>query len=487
VWHCSFIFFFFISRARRYTDVTIFEKERFQGGLSTAEIPQYRLPFAAVDFEARLCEDLGVKYVHGRALGTDFTVASLKADEGFAAVYLATGLPAPKVPRVFETPAEGLYTSKSFLPLVAGASKPGACGCGETDGEVALPKLTGHVVILGAGDTAFDCATSAFRCGAKRVTVVFRRAFSQMRAVWEEVEVARIERCEFIPYASPVEVVTGADGRVTGLRLVRFEEQDDGSYTEDADTVFLLKCDAIVTAFGSRIPDEAREAYAPLTFAEATGLANVDRMTGQSRDAPWVFAGGDLAGSGTTVEAVNDGKVASWHLHRQLCTEGGAADPGPVPSLPRFHTPVDDVDISVTMAGLRFPNPFGLASAPPVTTCDMIRRSFEAGWGFVVTKTFGLDKDLVTNVSPRIIRGETGGPRYGPNMASFLNIELISEKSAAYWCTGIEELVRDFPDRVVIASIMCAYNKEDWIELARMAASSGAHALELNLSWSVWF
>ena len=64
----------------------------------------------------------------------------------------------------------------------------------------------------------------------------------------------------------------------------------------------------------------------------------------------------------------------------------------------------------------------------------MIRRGFEAGWGFVVTKTFSLDKDIVTNVAPRIVRGTTAGHSYGPGQGAFLNIELISEKTAAYWC-----------------------------------------------------
>ena len=101
-----------------------------------------------------------------------------------------------------------------------------------------------------------------------------------------------------------------------------------------------------------------------------------------------------------------------------------------VPSLPKFYTPIDTVDISVEMCGLKFPNPFGLASAPPTTSAAMIRRGFKAGWGFAVTKTFSLDHDIVTNVSPRIVKGTTSGPNYGPAQSSFLNIELISEKYA---------------------------------------------------------
>lgn len=61
--------------------------------------------------------------------------------------------------------------------------------------------------------------------------------------------------------------------------------------------------------------------------------------------------------------------------------------------------------IQVNVAGLHFANPFGLASATPCTSADMIRRAFEEGWGFAVTKTFSLHKDLITNVSPRIVRG----------------------------------------------------------------------------------
>ena len=57
-------------------------------------------------------------------------------------------------------------------------------------------------------------------------------------------------------------------------------------------------------------------------------------------------------------------------------------------------------------------------------------------------------QDIVTNVSPRIVRGTTSGPMYGPGQSSFLNIELISEKTAAYWLQSVSELKRDFPSKV---------------------------------------
>jgi len=151
--------------------------------------------------------------------------------------------------------------------------------------------------------------------------------------------------------------------------------------------------------------------------------------------------------------------------------------------LPGFHSEIDEVDLSVDICGVRFPNPMGLASAPPTGTAPIIRRAFENGWGFCVTKTYGMDEDIITNVSPRIVRGTTSGDsRFGPNQGSFLNIELISEKTEQYWIQSIRELKRDFPDQVLIASIMAPVSEEDWSHLTTNACEAGADMLELNLS-----
>ncbi|RCN36329.1 hypothetical protein ANCCAN_17793 [Ancylostoma caninum] len=168
-----------------YTNVTIYEKRDCVGGLSSSEIPQFRLPYDVVDFEIQLARDIGVKIVTGRSLHkNDLTLEKLKAD-GAKAVFLGIGMPDPKKVDVFDglTQSHGFYTSKDFLPIIAAASKPGMCGCSRTP----LPSMKGRVIVLGAGDTAFDCATSALRAGASRVTVVFRKGFTGIRAVPEEV------------------------------------------------------------------------------------------------------------------------------------------------------------------------------------------------------------------------------------------------------------------------------------------------------------
>lgn len=141
-------------------------------------------------------KDLGVKVVHGKSLGKDFTIESLRKD-GAKAIFVGIGAPNPKVADTFAglTEGQGFYTSKGFLPKAAQASKPGMC-----QSKSSIPKLHGNVVVLGAGDTAFDCATTALRCGAKRVYIAFRKGFTGIRAVPEETELAKSEQCEFLPF-----------------------------------------------------------------------------------------------------------------------------------------------------------------------------------------------------------------------------------------------------------------------------------------------
>ncbi|KAL1455585.1 hypothetical protein WDU94_009669 [Cyamophila willieti] len=461
-----------------YNDLTIFEKRSYVGGLSSSEIPQYRLPFDAVSFEVDLVKDLGVKIECGRSLSTsEITVEKLQ-NEGYGAIFIGIGKPDANIIPIFKDLTEdmGFYTSKSFLPRVAKSSKKGLCVCKKES----LPILKGTVIVLGAGDTAFDCATSALRCGASKVFVVFRKGCTNIRAVPEEVELAWEEKCEFLPFMSPVKVEV-KDKKVVGMQFHRTEQNEAGEWIEDEEQSIKLKANYIISAFGSALLDkDILEALKPVK-CDKYGYPELN-FTTMATSVPGVFCGGDTANlSDTTVESVNDGKTAAWNIHKYIQEKNNLQVPEK-PCLPKFMTNIDLVDISVEICGLKFPNPFGLASAPPTTASSMLRRAFQNGWGFVVTKTFSLEKDIVTNVSPRIVKGTTSRHLYGPEQGSFLNIELISEKTEEYWLRSITELKRDFPDRILIASIMCTYNKEDWLELSRKCEVAGADALELNLS-----
>ena len=88
-----------------------------------------------------------------------------------------------------------------------------------------------------------------------------------------------------------------------------------------------------------------------------------------------IFAGGDAVGIANLVDAVNDGKNASWSIHKYIQEKAGEAV-AKVPSLPGFFTEIDKVDLSIDVCGVKFENPFGLASAPPTTSYPMIKRAF---------------------------------------------------------------------------------------------------------------
>ena len=144
----------------------------------------------------------------------------------------------------------------------------------------------------------------------------------------------------------------------------------------------------------------------------------------------------------------------------------------------------DEISLSTKFCGIEIPNPFLLSSAPPTGTGGMIKEAFRAGWGGAVTKTLGLDKDLIPNVTPRLsslsFPGKTDEPK---KLYGLENIELITDKKLDVWLGEIESVAKEFPDRVLIASIMAGGNdKKSWQDLAKSCEEAGAKMLELNFS-----
>jgi len=150
-------------------------------------------------------------------------------------------------------------------------------------------------------------------------------------------------------------------------------------------------------------------------------------------------------------------------------------------------------DLSVSFTGIRFDNPFMLASAPPTESETNILNAFEAGWGGVVTKTIGMHP--VANVAgPRtkFLRyyAESGALSMNKGRNGLLhsswNWELISDKTLDWWLPRIERIKRAFPDKVLVASIMAGSGSDKeldhWRTLATSCQAAGADGLELNLS-----
>lgn len=129
-------------------------------------------------------------------------------------------------------------------------------------------------------------------------------------------------------------------------------------------------------------------------------------------------------------------------------------------------------DLSVNFAGIKSPNPFWLASAPPTNSGYQIMKAFEAGWGGAVWKTLGVP---IINVSSRY-----GSVNYRDSrMVGFNNIELITDRPLKDNLKEIEEVKKYFPDHAVIASLMVE-SREQWHQIVKDAENAGADGLELN-------
>src|ERR1700693_1266660 len=130
-------------------------------------------------------------------------------------------------------------------------------------------------------------------------------------------------------------------------------------------------------------------------------------------------------------------------------------------------------DLSVNFSGIRSPNPFWLASAPPTNSGAQIHRAFENGWGGAVWKTIGAP---VLNVSNRY-----GAWRYGnEKMLAINNVELISDRPIEVNLREITDVKRAWPDRAVVVSAMVESKPVAWHDVIRRIQDTGADGIELN-------
>ncbi|GAB2292697.1 Dihydropyrimidine dehydrogenase [NADP(+)] [Dionaea muscipula] len=140
-------------------------------------------------------------------------------------------------------------------------------------------------------------------------------------------------------------------------------------------------------------------------------------------------------------------------------------------------------DLTVQVNGLTLPNPFVIGSGPPGTNYTVMKRAFDEGWGAVIAKTVSLDASKVINVTPRYARLKAGanGSSKG-QIIGWQNIELISDRPLETMLKELKQLKEEYPDRILIASIMEEYDKAAWEELIDRVVQTGIDAIEINFS-----
>lgn len=272
--------------ARGGHKVTIYEGEKELGGVLRTGIPTYRLPRDVLDREINAIVALGVETKTGVFLDRD---AILALEKEYDAVILAAGFGRPAKLSVPGVDMHGVEDGTRFLHRV------------NMEGGEAV---SGHVVVLGGGNTAMDCARSALRSGASRVSVVYRRTRSEMPAILEEIEESEHEGVVFKFQRAPLAM--DGDGRVTGITLADVEmgPPDESGRRRPVVTqrTSMLPCDHVLLALGQ----SADAALLPDGTQIVDGRVHID---GKPTN---IYASGDYAtGEGTVAHAIGDGRRAA--------------------------------------------------------------------------------------------------------------------------------------------------------------------------------
>lgn len=264
--------------------VTVFDREEKPGGVLTYGIVPSRLPQKVVDQDIAAAKGLGIKFQLGQEVG-EADVAD------FDAVFVGTGLWAPKLPPIPGTDLKGVFAANEYLKEARsskGKFEPGK-----------------KVVVIGGGDVAVDCAVTAKLCGADDVRIVYRRTLEEAPGNMVEFQYALSLGIGITTNMAPESIV--GNGKVEAMNFTGRKGVVEGSsLTVDVDTV--------VCAIGQGAEDQSK--VAPVKLNEKGGIkANKMGKTNKAK----FFAGGDIVNGGdTVVEAVAEGKAAAASIVEYL-------------------------------------------------------------------------------------------------------------------------------------------------------------------------
>ncbi len=299
---------------RRGYAVTVYEAMEKAGGMVRYGIPEYRLPDEVLDREIDFVARAGVEIRTGVKVGRDIPFDELRHLHD--AVFVAAGAWASNPMKVEgEFTTAGVVGGIEFLREKYHDRSP----------------ISGTVVVVGGGNTAMDVARTAWRLGADKVILLYRRTKAEMPADPMEIEDALHEGVEIMELAAPVGI-GAVDGRLSSLRCIRMKlgEPDSSGRRRPVPmegSEFDLPCDLAVAAIGQSPLLEGLAGAGGLPGTTKWGTVSVDTAT-MKTDVEGVFAGGDAADDGPTVviDAIADGRTAALSIHAFL---GGGDPPHP--------------------------------------------------------------------------------------------------------------------------------------------------------------
>ncbi len=277
---------------------TIFEAGKNAGGMLVQGIPEYRLPKKVLKREIDYLECIGVQIKTSTTIDTADQVFA----EGYEAIILAAGAMKEIEIPVEGSEKEGVLGSLAFLRQV-------------NSGE--LKRLSGRVVVLGGGSSAFDCARAAKRLGASEVTIAYRRTEAEMPAQREEVEEAIEEGIIIQTLAVPVRIV--GDAKTTAIEFLKagLGDEDESGRRRPIPiegSEFVIEADRVIPAIGFEADIAGFSKDISLT---RWGTVETDKFGRTSHNK--IFAAGDVVlGPSTIIKAIASGHSAAQGVHAML-------------------------------------------------------------------------------------------------------------------------------------------------------------------------
>ena len=311
-----------------------------------------------------------------------------------------------------------------------------------------------RVAVIGGGMTAIDVAVQSKLLGAEEVTILYRRGQEDMGASAFEQDLATSKGVVIRHNAMPVKVKKKG-GKLAAV--VCEKTATAGGKLKGTGETFEIACDTLFKAIGQTYVDPAGGA---LKLEKNRIVVDDEKRTSLKG----VWAGGDciFGGKDLTVASVDDGRRAAESIHASLVGIGR----------------ISMANLATNFLGIKSPNPFWLASAPPTDKAYNVERAFKAGWGGVVWKTLGEEGPPVVNVN---------GPRYGAiwgadrRLLGLNNIELITDRDIEINLqrdqAGQEELAGPRADRLADGALRGGELAQD---ILKRVEETDCDGVELN-------
>lgn len=293
-------------RQRGYQPV-IYEALPVAGGMLSVGIPAFRLPRDVIKAEIDRLKEIGIEIKTNTPVGKAVTIEQLRKQ--YAAVFIGIGA---HVERKLKVPGEDLPNVWGGIEFLRKVNLEGPFHVGE------------RVLVIGGGNSAVDAARTALRCGAKEVTMVYRRTRAEMPADPKEIEAAEEEGVKMLFLAAPKTILGNKETGVTALECLKMKlGAPDASGRPAPEPIpgseFVLSCDAIIATIG-QVPDLASLGKKLDIEMTKWGTFKADELTLET-NIPGVFAGGDcVTGPDVVVNAMYAGKKAAISIDRYLNT-----------------------------------------------------------------------------------------------------------------------------------------------------------------------